>query len=156
MELFLNYMPWVWLGVAVLCLVIEGLTFSLTTIWFALGAVVMIFLSLTHMSLQWQLLIFLVLSLLLLIFTRPFAIKKLHVKKTPTNSDALIGKKAVVTERITELEKGAVKLNGLVWTAASADGSSLEAGTECTVTEIQGATAMVKPYEIKKETNDSI
>ena len=145
MELFLNYMPWVWLGVAVLCLVIEGLTFSLTTIWFALGAVVMIFLSLTHMSLQWQLLIFLVLSLLLLIFTRPFAIKKLHVKKTPTNSDALIGKKVIVTETITDLQKGAVKLNGVEWTASSADGSSIEKGTECTVTDIQGATAVVIP-----------
>lgn len=144
MELFLNYMPWVWLGVAVLCLVIEGLTFSLTTIWFALGAVVMIFLSLTHMSLQWQLLIFLVISLLLLIFTRPFAVKK-FAKKTPTNSDALIGKKVIVTETITDLQKGAVKLNGVEWTASSADGSAIEKGTECTVTDIQGATAVVIP-----------
>lgn len=153
MELLLNYLPWIWLGVAILCLLIEGFTFSLTTVWFAVGAIVMIFLSLTHMPFQWQVLIFLVISLILLIFTRPFAVKKLHVKKTPTNSDALIGKKVIVTERITDLERGAVKLNGVVWTASSENGETIEKGTECSVVDIQGATAVVKPLAENKKEN---
>ncbi|MCH5295788.1 MAG: NfeD family protein [Treponema sp.] len=147
MEILLNYLPWIWLGVAVLCIITEALTFTLTTIWFAFGAVAMIFISLTHIPLKWQVLIFVVISLLLLIFTRPLAVRKLKVKKTPTNSDYIIGKKAVVTERITELEKGAVRINGVEWTAASKSGVVLEKGSECTITEIQGATAVVEPLK---------
>ncbi len=144
MEDLINLVPWIWLGVAVLCVLIEAFTFSLTTIWFALGAVVLIFVSLTHIALQWQLLIFVVVSLLLLIFTRPFAVKKLKVKKTPTNADSLIGRKCIVTKEITELEKGEVKINGNEWSAQSVGGVSIQPGEEVTVKEIQGATLIVE------------
>ena len=153
MELFINYIPWVWLGLAIILIVIESITFTLTTIWFALGALVMIFVSLTHIALKWQLLIFIVLSLLLLVFTRPFAVKKLKVKKTPMNSDSLEGKKVLVTQKITELEKGAIKINGTEWTASSADGSEIESGTECIIKEIQGATVIVEPIDNKENKN---
>lgn len=141
----LNNLPWFWLAVTVLCIIIEGISMgTLTSIWFGCGAFVMIFLSFLPIPFRWQLLIFAVLSLVLLIFTRPFAVKKLKVKKTPTNSDSLIGKKVLVTEKITELQKGAVKVNGVIWTARSADNSTIEKGTECTITEIEGVTLVVK------------
>lgn len=139
----LNNLPWFWLFVTVLCIVLEGLTQTLTTVWFGCGAFVLIFLSFTHLPFKWQLLIFVVLSLVLLIFTRPFAVKKLRVKKTPTNSDALIGKKVLVTEKITELQKGAVKVNGVIWSARSEDNTEIAKGTECIITGIEGATAVV-------------
>ncbi|MBQ7158796.1 MAG: NfeD family protein [Treponema sp.] len=141
----LNNLPWFWLAVTVLCIIIEGISMgTLTSIWFGCGAFVMIFLSFLPIPFRWQLLIFVVLSLVLLIFTRPFAVKKLKVKKTPTNSDSLIGKKVLVTEKITELEKGAVKINGVIWTARSENSEGLPKGTECIVTNIEGATAVVK------------
>lgn len=117
---------------------------TLTSIWFGCGAFVMIFLSFLPIPFRWQLLIFAVLSLLLLIFTRPLAVKKLRVKKTPTNSDSLIGKKVLVTEKITELEKGAVKVNGVIWSARSEDNSEIAKGSECRVSEIEGVTLVVK------------
>ena len=130
----LNNLPWFWLAVTVLCIIIEGISMgTLTSIWFGCGAFVMIFLSFLPIPFRWQLLIFVVLSLVLLIFTRPFAVKKLKVKKTPTNSDSLIGKKVLVTEKITELEKGAVKINGVIWTARSENSEGLPKGAEIKV-----------------------
>ena len=138
------HLPWFWLAITILCVVIEVFTFTLTTIWFAFGACVLIFVSFAPIPFKWQLLLFLLISLLLLIFTRPFALKKLKIKKIPTNSDSLVGKKVLVTEKITEFQKGSVKLNGVVWSAKSEDGTVIEKGSECVVTSIEGATALVK------------
>lgn len=141
---FLNHLPWFWLLICVLCILFEAATTSLTTIWFACGSFVMIFLSFIKFPFGFQILIFALVSLLLLIFTRPFALKKLHIKKVATNSDRLIGRKCVVTQKITELEKGAVKIDGVEWSAESSDSSEIPKGSEVEITEIKGATLVVK------------
>lgn len=143
-QVILNNLPWFWVAVTVICILIETFTMGLTTIWFAIGAAVMIFVSMTHIAFKWQLLLFVVISCALLFSTRPFALKKLQSKKIKTNSDSLIGKKAIVTEKIEPLQKGAIKINGIEWTAASANGTVIEKGSECEITDIQGATAIVK------------
>ena len=143
-QVILNNLPWFWVAVTVICILIETFTMGLTTIWFAIGAAVMIFVSMTHIAFKWQLLLFVVISCALLFSTRPFALKKLQSKKIKTNSDSLIGKKAIVTEKIEPLQKGAIKINGIEWTAASANDSVIEKGAECEITDIQGATAIVK------------
>lgn len=104
----------------------------------------MIFLSLAPIPFRWQLFIFVAISLVLLIFTRPLAAKKL-AKKMPTNADSLIGKKVLVVQRITEFDKGAVKAGGIVWTARSEKGETIEKGAECEVVRIEGNTAVVEP-----------
>ena len=139
-----QHAPWFWFGMMILCLLIESFTLALTTVWFACGAFVMIFVSLLPLPFQWQLLLFLALSCALRFFTRPIALKHFKLKPARLNSDALIGKKALVIERITELEKGAVKVNGVVWSATSADNTEIEAGTECVITAITGATVVVE------------
>ena len=101
------YTPWFWFGIAVVCAVIEGLTLGLTTIWFALSAVLMIFISLLQPPFYARVL-FALIALLLLFFTRPLALKFLHTKREKTNADSLIGKKALVLQTITEWEKGPV------------------------------------------------
>jgi len=136
-------LPWCWLFLTIVFIVVEVLTFSLTTVWFACGSFVLVFLSFAPIPFRWQLLIFAVISFTFLIFTRPFVVKKLRLKAVPMNSDGLVGKKVLVTEKITELEKGAVKVNGVVWSARTSDGSALEAGDECVVEAIEGATLVV-------------
>ena len=138
------YTPWVWFGVAVICAVIEGLTLGLTTIWFALSAVLMIFISLLQPPFYAQCVLFALVALLLLFFTRPLALKFLHTKREKTNADSLIGKKALVLQNITEWEKGQVKINGIVWTAASVEGAVIPAGDECVIEKIEGVTLIVK------------
>ena len=139
----LSVMPWIWLGITIVCLVFEATTFSLTTIWFALSGFVMIFLSIAKFPLVWQILIFIVISLLLLFFTRPVAVKKL-VNRVPTNSDRLIGRTCVVLEKIPSLSKGTVKIDGVEWSAKTGDNSEVAEGTTVEIAEIQGATLVVK------------
>ena len=138
------YTPWFWFGIAVVCAVIEGLTLGLTTIWFALSAVLMIFISLLQPPFYVQCILFALIALLLLFFTRPLALKFLHTKREKTNADSLIGKKALVFQTITEWEKGQVKINGIVWTAASVDSETIPAGDECIIEKIEGVTLIVK------------
>ena len=138
------YTPWFWFGVAVVCVVVEGMTLGLTTVWFALSAVLMIFISMLHPPFYVQCVLFALVALLLLFFTRPIALKFLHAKREKTNADSLIGKKALVLQTITEWEKGQVKINGAVWTAASVDGTALPAGEECIIERIEGVTLIVK------------
>lgn len=146
-----NNMPWIWLALTVAFIVIESLTFSLTTIWFAIGAFVMIFLSFAPIPGKWQLLIFTLLSCLLLVFTRPIALKKLKKKQVATNSDSLIGKRAELLEPVTELDKGSLKANGIIWSAKSEDGTAIPAGTECVIKSIEGNTLLVQPCPVPQE-----
>lgn len=143
---FTRYLPWFWVAITILFVVIESMTFSLTTIWFAAGAFVVIFLALTPLPFIWQILIFAIISFTLLIFTRPILVKHLKINKTvATNVDGVIGKHVKVSARITAFEKGAVKLNGVEWSACSADDSDIEVGTECEILAVQGVTLTVKP-----------
>jgi len=135
---------WIWLGITILMAIIEGLTMGLTTIWFALAALLMVFISFLPIPLAFQIMIFLAISAVLLLFTRPLAIKKFKTGKEKTNVDSLLGKNALVTKQITEFDRGEVKLNGQIWSARSENGSTLEEGTKCEVVRIEGVQAIVR------------
>ena len=139
-----NNLPWVWVAVTIICVVIESLSLSLTTIWFGISAFVMVFLAFTPMPFTAQLFIFFVVSFILLIFTRPVVKQKLNQKKIATNYERIIGQIAVVTKKITALDKGSVKINGMEWTAAVKEDITLEEGSKCIIDEIAGVTAYVK------------
>ncbi len=142
-----SILPYIWFAVMVVCIVIEALSSSLTTIWFALSALVLVFVSFLPVHLMYQLMIFVLLSALNLIFTRPFLKKFIQIKKTPTNSDAIIGKTAVVTEVITALQKGAVKVGGKIWTAKTVCDCTFEPGSTCVVSDIEGVSVIVTKGE---------
>ena len=139
-----NNLPWVWVAVTIICVVIESLTLSLTTIWFGISAFVMVFLAFTPLPFPAQLFIFVAVALLLLIFTRPIVKKKLNQKKIATNYESIIGQIALVTKKITAFEKGSIKINGMEWTATVKEDIVLEEGSKCIIEEIAGVTAYVK------------
>lgn len=144
MENLIPIMSWIWLGVFVLLVTIEACTLALTTIWGAISALVLIFVSRTGLALKWQILIFLCLTIFLLLTTRPFAIKVLKLNK-PTNFAAIIGQKVVVTKRIKAFEKGEARSkNGVIWTAYSNDGTEIEEGAICKVVSVEGNTIMLE------------
>ena len=143
MNFILQNLPWFWLGMAIIFTLIEVFTAGLTTVWFAIGSVPMIFLSFLPIPFLYQVLIMLVISIVLMIFTRPFAMKKLNANKEKTNVDALIGKTCLVTKKITKFEKGEVKIDGKIWTAKSTSEEDLEEGSECLLQSIEGVTAIV-------------
>ena len=83
-----------WLVVIVLFIAVEVNTMALTTIWFAGGAVAAFLAALAGLTIKTQLVLFLIVSLVLLIFTRPFAMKFVNKGTVNTNAMDLIGKKA--------------------------------------------------------------
>lgn len=137
-------LPWFWVAVTIICVVIESLTLALTTIWFGISAFLMVFLAFAPLPFPAQLFIFVAVALVLLIFTRPVVKQKLSQKKIATNYERIIGQIAVVTKKITALDKGYVKINGMEWTAAVRQDIVLEEGSKCIIEEIAGVTAYVK------------
>lgn len=147
MSLLCEYLPWFWFGLVIIFTLIEVFTFGLATIWFAIGALLMMFLSFFPVPFVWQVLLFLLISSLLLIFTRPIAVKKLKVGREKTNTDALIGLKALVVKDILEFDKGLVKVNGVEWSAKSIDNKPLLKDSTCVIEQIEGVTLWVRAIE---------
>ena len=107
-----------WLILLVLLLGIEILTLGLTTIWFAGGALVAFFAALLGAGLVVQIVLFAGVSLVLLAFTRPLAVKYLNHRTTKTNVDSIVGRHGEVVEEINNLQaQGQVKIDGMPWTA---------------------------------------
>lgn len=140
----------IWLGILILMVMIEIVTLGLTTIWFAGGALVAFVASLLGAGVPLQITLFIVVSVLLLIGTRPFAVKYFNRERVKTNAESLIGEIGIVLSDIDNLRAtGAVQVNGQEWTARSKDNVLIEKGREVRIEEISGVKLMVK--EIKKE-----
>ncbi len=139
----------VWLCLLIVFLVIELATVGLTTIWMAGGALAAIFLNLAGLGLWWQIGAFLVISFILLIFTRPFAVKYINSHHEKTNYEGIIGKVVRITETVDNLqETGAAVVNGLEWTARTEqNGEVLGPGDLAKVVSISGVKLIVKKYE---------
>ena len=141
------------MALVIIFALIEVLTLGLTTVWFAIAAVIMVFLSFLPIPLSVQILIFLAISAVLLIFTRPVAVKKFKIGREKTNVDSLIGKRVLVTRKISEFEKGEVKANGLIWTARADSNTEIAEGTKCEVLRIEGVQLIVSPLS-EEENHD--
>lgn len=138
-------MIFVWAAVFALMLILELATAGLATIWFCAGSLVALVLAIFKVEIIWQVVAFVVVSVLLLIFTRPI-IRKLRRGKgySPTNSDRAVGRRTVVAEDIDALAgTGSVKIDGVVWSARSSDGHVIRAGTDVVITGIEGVKAVV-------------
>ena len=134
-----------WLAVFVLLIVIERATMGLTTIWFAGGAVAGFIASMLGANVVIQAVVFFVVSIVLLIFTRPFAVRYINSNKTKTNIDGLIGQEALVLEEINNIrETGCARLEGKEWSARSVDDTVIPADTVVIVERIEGVKLIVK------------
>ena len=122
---------------------------ALVSIWFCFGALAAMFAAMAGMSFTIQMVIFIAVSVVLLIFTKPFAKKLLNGRIEATNAPALIGKYGIVTEEINNIEAvGAVKIDGKIWTARSSDEREIiKEGAEVKILDIQGVKLIVKTGE---------
>lgn len=136
---------WLWIGIAVIMLVVEACTMGLTTIWFAGGALAAMIASFITDSFLMQLLVFAVVSLILVYFTRPLAVKKVNMKAVKTNVDAVIGEKGIAQSDIRVNERGTVRADNKLWTAVLAEGSpDVNTGDTVIVERIEGVKLIVK------------
>lgn len=146
----MDYMPYVWLGVIVVGILLEAITVQLVSIWFVLGALVALLCSLLTDHVGLQLAVFAIVTLLSLAFTRPLVQRKIHTKAEPTNADRVIGQAALVTEEINnEIGTGMVNVAGQIWTARAVDQSVIPAGVNVIVQSIQGVKLMVLPIPLQ-------
>lgn len=137
-----------WLIIAAFLIIVELGTMGLTSIWFAVGAFAAAITTQFTNNLWIQLIVFMVLSIILWIFTRPIAVKHLNLGKEKTNVDSLAGQKAIVITTIDNLQAtGQAKVNGLEWTARSADDSIINAGETVIIKEVEGVKLIVEPIQ---------
>ena len=149
----MGVMFWIWLAVLVVSVIIEIFTMDLVSVWFGVGAIIPLFLSLIDdFPIVWQIVIFIVSSALLMIFLRKIAQKLLFKNSnSKTNLDSCIGKTYRLLKE-TDFEKnGEIKVNGIVWTAVSEDGKLILAGELVEIVKVQGNKFVVKRVSIKEE-----
>ena len=121
----MNPVPFLWLAAVVGFLLLEASTFSMTSVWFAVGAAAAL--------------------LTCLLAFRPLA-AKLRQKITPTNGDRNLGREATVLTTVTADLPGRVRLDGVDWNARCATpGDILTPGQRCRVTELHSTLLIVEP-----------
>ena len=140
-------MAFIWLAVFVVMVVIEIATLGLTTIWFAGGALVALIISLFNPPVAVQIAVFIVVSVVLLIFTRPIAAKHFNKKMVATNVDSVPGEIGIVSVNIDNIAAtGTVMIKGMEWTARTeSDDVKIEKGAKVKVLRVEGVKVIVEP-----------
>lgn len=138
--------PILWLILLAVLLVTEAVTVGLTTIWFAGGALVAAIASGLGAGILIQWILFLSISVVLLIFTRPLAVRYMNRGVEKTNVDSLIGKRAVVIQKINNLEQtGQVRINDIEWMARSlSDDMHIPENAIVVIEDVQGVKLIVR------------
>lgn len=138
-------MTLIWLVIFAVLIVVELITMGLTTVWFAGGAIVSCIMSGFNLPIWLQIAAFILVSVVLLLFTRPIAVKYFNKNRVKTNIEAKIGKQAVVISEIDNLQGiGQVKLEGMDWSARSTDGSKIPVGSVVVVKSVDGVKLIVE------------
>lgn len=135
---------WLWAALLAVFVVVELATVNLVTIWFAVGALAALLASLVTHNLLWQALVFLLVSLVALIATKPL-VSRARARKpaAAVELDRNIGRTAQALEDLHPGVVGRVRLDGVDWNAVT--DSPIRAGEACTVQAIGGTTLTVAP-----------
>lgn len=144
-----NYMWIIWLGIFVLAIVIEALSAELITVWFALGGLIALIISFIPGVPWWvELIVFMVISVATLLCLRPLATRLLKRNIVNSNIDEMIHKKGKMIKACDQVNRGEVKINGVIWTAISSDEhQEIKEGALVEVLAVDGNKLVVK--EIK-------
>lgn len=134
----------IWIAIAIAMFVIEASTVGLVAIWFGVGSLASAIASIFGMSFKAQIVIFIVVSIVLLLLTRPFVKKIVKPKNSPTNADTLVGKVGVVIVKIDNISGvGRINIQGLDWAAKSNTEEPIPVGEKVIVNRIEGVTLIV-------------
>ena len=139
----------IWLVLLIVFIAIEAGTLGLTSIWFAGGALIAVIVAALGGPVWLQLLVFLVVALILLFFTRPIAVKYFNKERVKTNVESIVGKQAIVTADINNLQAvGTVVVAGQEWSARSCEeGITIPKDTVVVVEAVSGVKLMVRVKE---------
>ena len=143
----------IWIVILVILILVELLTMGLTTIWYAGGALVACILAVAGAPLWAQIVAALVVSIILLLTTRPIAVKYFNKDRVRTNAESLIGHIAIVMSDIDNLQGiGLVNVGGQEWSARSSDDDvRIPSGSVVEILSISGVKLIVRPSVDHKE-----
>ena len=145
----MNWAAILWLVLLIVFLVVEAVTVTLVSLWFAAGALAALLVSFFGAAIWLQVLIFLAVSAVTLAALRPVARKYIRPKITATNVDAVIGSTGLVTVAVDNVTaSGQVKLGAMVWSARSTSGDPIPEGTLVRADRIEGVKVFVSPVEV--------
>lgn len=131
-----------WLIVAIVLSIIELGTISLVSVWFIVSALIALLLALFGFSLYIQIVNFVILGIILLIFTRKPLLKYLNKTKQKTNADRILDMTGLVTEEIDIDQPGEVKVDGKKWTAMAKE--KIAKGKKVKILKIEGVKLLVE------------
>ena len=134
-----------WLAAAIVLGVIEAVTVNLVTVWFAAGSLAAMVVSFFTDSFLICFAVFVLVSLLLLLLTRPALKKYVDGKTVATNLDRVVGMRGYVTREITQNEPGEVKADGKLWSAVCEE--ELPEGTQVDILRIDGVKLVVRRHK---------
>lgn len=140
-------MFYVWLGIIILLTMVELLTVNLTTIWFVISGIVALLLTFVTDSFLIEFATFVIVGVILLITTRPFFEKFLHVREEKINIDRVVGMVGEVTIEIKKNKMGEVKVDGKRWTAYASH--KIKVGTMVDIIKIDGVKLEVEESKEK-------
>lgn len=133
-----------WLIAVVVFVAIEALTYQLVSIWFAIGAAGALIAFVCGAALPVQIGVFVVLSVLMFAALRPISIRLVKKRRIKTNADELVGKTALITEAVNNLNgTGSGKINGMVWTVRSISDEPIPVGATARIVRIEGVKLIV-------------
>ena len=137
--------PIFWLLAAVGFLALEGMTFSMVSVWFAAGSAAALLCCLFTHSFRVQAVVFIAVSTLCLLALKPLC-SRLRKPPTATNGDRALGREAVALTPVSAETTGRVRLDGVDWNARCATpGDTLAPGQSCRVAEIHSTLLIVEP-----------
>lgn len=135
----------IWFVVFLIALVLEIATINLVSLWFAIGALAAMLTAYFTDSIVMQIIVFIVVSIVSLLITKPLVRKFKGFSITPTNFDRVIGKTGEVIKEINDNNYGEVKIFGNTWTATSKQ--ELKVGDRVKVLNIDGVKLIVEKEE---------
>lgn len=135
---------WLWMAVFIISLVIELATVNLVSIWFTAGALFALMANQLKLDIAYQIIIFVIISIICILLVRPLAANYLRGNIVKTNADRAIGEHAILLKAIKENSWGEVKVNNVLWHVRSYDNNPIEQGAKVEVLAIEGAKLVVK------------
>lgn len=150
-EVFAEMSPlvFVWLVAVIVFLGVEISTVTLTSIWFAAGALAAMLVAMFDGNLVAQIIAFIIVAVGLLYATKPWSRKFIDTKKESTNADRAIGQEVRVLERVSNIDlTGRAIVHGMEWTVRTEDDNIIiEQGELVRVVRIEGVKLIVERVE---------
>ena len=135
-----------WFLIFLILIIVEVLTINLSTVWFIIGSVFAFFSSFFTRNLNYQIIVFIVFTIISIILTKRFLTKVSKFKKINTNVDSIIGRTCLVTKDINNLlNQGEIVIDKNIWSALSKDDNVIiREGTKVKICDIKGVKVIVE------------